>query len=319
VVNKWHENGAEEEKNIVKGAKANVFLNTVLLAAVFGFNSCGSFSGNSLSLSHTSYGGIEPAFNMTCTKPIEINGDLTFPCGKCMSCRVQRTQEWSIRLMDEASAWESSIFVTLTYSEEELPKDQLVSKRDLQLFLKRLRKSYPTPLKYYASGEYGEKTDRPHYHLIIFGMKLTDQNYIETAWNKGRIDVGTVTIESCRYVASYIQKKLYKKPTEKNSTVFSLQSQVLGLTWAKQNHKQLQQQEKTTHYGVPMGIPRYYVKKLELDLSKSQNKRVQKVDEELALVQNQNNDIEIFDINLRSKVQADKNIRARTSLKEKKL
>jgi len=68
-----------------------------------------------------------------------------------------------------------------------------------------------------------------------------------------------------------------------------------------------------------MSIPRYYVKKHGLDLSKSQNEREKKVDEELALVQNQNNDIELFDINLQSKVQADKNIRARTSLKEKKL
>ena len=221
--------------------------------------------------------------------------------------------------MDEASAWESSIFVTLTYSEEELPQDKLVSKRDLQLFLKRLRKSYPTPLKYYASGEYGEKTDRPHYHLIIFGMKLTDEHYIETAWNKGRIDVGTVTIESCRYVASYIQKKLYKQPKEKNSTVFSLQSQGLGLTWAKDNQKQLQQQEKTTHQGIPMGIPRYYVKKLELDLSKSQDERNKKVDEELRQYKNKNKDVELFTTNLKSKVQANKNIIARTNLKEKKL
>jgi len=222
--------------------------------------------------------------------------------------------------MDEASAWESSIFVTLTYSEEALPDTGLVSKEELQKFLKRLRKAYPTKIKYYASGEYGTQgTCRPHYHLIIFGMKLTDEHYIETAWNKGRIDVGTVTIESCRYVASYIQKKLYKQPTEKNSTVFSLQSQGLGLTWAKDNHAQLRQQERTTHRGVTMGIPRYYVKKLELDLSKSQNERNKRVDEELRQLKNLKPDVELFTANLKSKVQADKNIIARTSLNEKKL
>jgi len=291
---------------MARNGRVGVFLSTALLAAVSA-SSCWT-NNNIINV------------NVTCTKPIEINGNLIFPCGKCMSCRVQRTQEWSLRLMDEAYAWESSIFVTLTYSENDLPPEGLLSKRDLQLFLKRLRKSYPTPIKYYASGEYGtQSTCRPHYHLIIFGMKLTDQHYIETAWKKGRIDVGTCTIESCRYVASYIQKKLYKQPNEKNSTVFSLQSQGLGLTWAKENHVQLQQQERVTINGVPAGIPRYYVKKLELDLSKSQNEKNKRVEEEYQRLKNQNQDVDLFTTNLKSKVQADKNITARTNLKEKKL
>jgi len=255
---------------------------------------------------------------MTCTKPIEINGDLSFPCGKCMSCRVQRTQEWSIRLMHEKTDWDHSIFVTLTYSDEKLPTSGKLQKSDLQKFLKRLRKSYQSPIKYYASGEYGEKYGRPHYHLIIFGMSPEDQITIEKAWNQGMVHIGTVTLESCRYVASYIQKK-QNRTGNKEEDLFSLQSRGLGLAWSGRNHSYLQDNEHITHKGISMSIPRYYVKKHGLDLSKSQNEREQKVDEELALVQNQNNDIELFDINLQSKVQADKNIRARTSLKEKKL
>lgn len=284
------------------------------LAVVVSASSCGTFTyDNVTSVTNTP--------KMTCTKPIDINGDLTFPCGKCMSCRVQRTQEWAIRLMDEAYAWESSVFVTLTYSEEKLPEQGLVSKRDLQLFLKRLRKSYPTPLKYYAVGEYGDQTFRPHYHLIIFGMSAADKHYIDKAWDLGLTHIGTVTIESCRYVASYVQKKLYNKPNERNSSLFQLSSRGLGLQWAIDNETYLRQQEKITHQGVPMGVPRYYVKKLGLDLSKTQAERERKVSEELTEKQNELNESEsdIFTINLQSKVQKDRNITARTNLKQKKL
>jgi len=235
-----------------------------------------------------------------------------------MSCRIQRTQEWSIRLMHEKTQWDHSIFLTLTYSDEKLPTSGRLQKTDLQKFLKRLRKFYESPIKYYASGEYGEKYGRPHYHLIIFGMSPEDKQIIEKAWNQGLVHVGTVTLESCRYVASYIQKK-QNRTGKKEEDLFSLQSRGLGLAWSKRNESYLISNERITYKGVPMGIPRYYVKKLGLDLSESQNERVKKVDEELRLVKNQNNDIELFDLNLKSKVQANKNITARTNLKEKKL
>lgn len=286
--------------------KHAAYASMVLLAAVFA-SSC-----------WTSNRHIE--INVTCTKPIEINGDLLYPCGKCMSCRVQRTQEWSIRLMDEADSWDHSVFITLTYSDQELPDPPLVSKRELQLFLKRLRSSLETPIKYYGVGEYGTKgTCRPHYHLIIFGLKISDKPLIEKAWNKGIVDVGTVTLNSTRYVASYVQKKLYNQPDQINSTLFSIQSQGLGLSWALDNQKQLQQQQKRTVNGVPMGIPRYYVKKLELDVSTSQNSRVMKVEEELSEYKKLNSTSDLFDTNLRSKAQKNKNITARTNLKEKRL
>lgn len=47
-------------------------------------------------------------------------------------------------------------------------------KRHYQLFFKRLRKWYGKPIRYFGTGEYGSKTQRPHYHFIIFGLKLDD-------------------------------------------------------------------------------------------------------------------------------------------------
>lgn len=55
-----------------------------------------------------------------------------------------------------------------------LTKVPTVSKRDIQLYMKRVRKSlssYPEDLrtfKYFLCSEYGPKTLRPHYHVIFF-------------------------------------------------------------------------------------------------------------------------------------------------------
>ena len=123
--------------------------------------------------------------------------------------RVGRQREWALRMMNELEYHEYSVFVTLTFREAPYQ----ISKRDMQLFLKRLRKElYPRKIKYYACGEYGEKRDRPHYHCIIFGVSGfgQDKDAIERAWPAGFIYTGSVTYESCRYVAKYIQKSMEK-------------------------------------------------------------------------------------------------------------
>jgi len=221
--------------------------------------------------------------------------------------------------MHETSEHKSSLFVTLTYSEEAMPIAGRLQKPDLQKFLKRLRKSYPEPIKYFACGEYGEKFGRPHYHLIIFNMYPQDEPIIKKAWDQGLIHIGSVTPHSARYVASYIQKKYYGDPTNRDSDLFQLQSQGIGLNWAKKNQKQIQNQQKITTQGVPGGVPRYYVKKLGLDLSESAAKRVAEIDEEYKARENDLNehDASIFDISLLSKRQRDRNVQARIRVADK--
>lgn len=258
---------------------------------------------------------------MTCTKPIEINGDLSFPCGKCIACRIQRTQEWAVRLVHESVFWDSSIFVTLTYSDEHLPEDNKVSKRELQMFIKRLRYNLnDRKIKYYGCGEYGDKTNRCHYHLIVFGMEPKEKYMLEAAWNKGIVHVGTVTLNSCRYVASYIQKKIYGDITSRNSDVFAIQSQGLGLSWALSSEEYLREYERMTQNGIVMSIPRYYVKKLGLDLSRSQTERQEEKEEQLQKMMDQRgiNNEQLFDASLLAKVQKDKNLKAGSLVKERK-
>jgi len=157
------------------------------------------------------------------------------PCGQCIGCRLERSRQWAIRLMKERKLHDRSSFLTLTYTDDHLPR--LPSGRptlvldDVQLFLKRLRKHFePNPLRFFQCGEYGEQTARPHHHMILFGedfckdrVRVEDsrsgfaQYKSETLhklwaknsapWQKARITISEVSFESAAYVARYCLKK----------------------------------------------------------------------------------------------------------------
>ena len=102
----------------------------------------------------------------------KTNNLIQVPCGNCVECLEKKRSEWSFRLQQELKVSDSAYFITLTYSEENLPEE--LSKEHCQKFLKRLRKQndkYTTKkLRYYLAGEYGDKTKRPHYHMIVFNL-----------------------------------------------------------------------------------------------------------------------------------------------------
>lgn len=169
-----------------------------------------------------------------------------------------------MRLLHESDYWQSTTFATLTYNEESLPATLQLEKRALQLFFKKLRRR-GAQFKYYACGEYGDVYGRPHYHAILFGLGISDQELINECWGLGYVYLGTVTYDSCRYVADYVQKKLYGTPAEKKQQPFSLTSRGLGLQYALDNKTKLTQNLYETCRGKKTGIPKYYVKKLEID------------------------------------------------------
>ena len=203
-----------------------------------------------------------------------VNGDLRktieVPCGHCVACRIARSREWAVRLLHESEFWDDYCFVTLTYSDENLVSPSLVP-RDLTLFFKKLRRDLgERKIKYFACGEYGDRFGRPHYHAIIFGLGTPDTKLIQQNWNKGYVKVGTLTYQSCRYVAGYVQKKLYGKDSkyyEDNGLVppFSRCSKGLGLDYVDKYWNKLYSMGRVTVGGVPMALPRYYTKKLDFD------------------------------------------------------
>lgn len=148
---------------------------------------------------------------------------VAIPCGKCVGCRIDKANDWATRATIEAMQYKDNCFLTLTYNNENLPKNRTLVKRDLQLFWKRLRKT-GAKIRYIACGEYGPKTLRPHYHAIIFNYFPKDattfgKNYkeddlktsktISNLWGKGFVVVARANYKTAAYVARYCVKKAY--------------------------------------------------------------------------------------------------------------
>lgn len=142
---------------------------------------------------------------------LAFNG-VPFPCGQCLPCRINKRRAWTHRLLLESMYHAESSFVTLTYAEEYLPPGGTLRKSDLRDFFKRLR--YYTgckKLRYYACGEYGTETHRPHYHAIIFGLGVLDGQKVARAWPFGRVHVAECNEHTIQYVAGYVTKKFVRK------------------------------------------------------------------------------------------------------------
>lgn len=171
-----------------------------------------------------------------------VNG-IDIPCGQCIGCLIARSRDWATRLMCELESHKSAYFVTFTYNDEhirfgtavnsetgEIIEHPTLVKRDLQLFLKRLRKKFSEQkIRYFACGEYGSLYGRPHYHAIIYGVELSDLKLYKVNFNKdslytsdtfnslwydendkeqlGYVVISKVTWETCAYVARYVTKK----------------------------------------------------------------------------------------------------------------
>lgn len=159
---------------------------------------------------------------MNCEDPYIHEGG-AYGCGRCLPCRINRRRVWTHRIMLEAAQYHDNAFATLTYADENLPGDNSVSPREIQLFIKRLRFGYPVKFRYFAVGEYGETSGRPHYHLALFGFKPCEYGvtrkredccpscrWVYEKWGKGHILLGELTKDSAQYIAGYTTKKWTK-------------------------------------------------------------------------------------------------------------
>lgn len=153
------------------------------------------------------------------------------PCGKCIPCLTSKRHEWVIRLEEEFKYSKSAQFITLTYDEKHIRTDYSLCKKDLQDFMKRLRKRDGTnKIRYYATGEYGSRTGRPHYHILLFN---TEPHYAIDAWKDskskpiGNVHVGKVTMSSIAYCTKYIIQPELVTPGKQKP--FALMSRAYGI------------------------------------------------------------------------------------------
>lgn len=211
---------------------------------------------------------------MECLKMLKVrHGEFTHtvPCGKCAYCLMNKRSQWMFRIHHEMRTQEyPGWFLTLTYHERFVKRvggGRLSLRfRDVQLFLKKLRKA-----KYYAKyicvGEYGAETKRPHYHMLLW----TDcpVNGLEKFWSTktglclGRIHVGSLSMRSAMYTLKYIIQPKQKEENgiEKTRAQFS---KGIGLAYLSKSvyeyHTFDYDAPNFTSYvdGAQVALPRYY-------------------------------------------------------------
>jgi len=226
------------------------------------------------------------------------------PCGQCIGCRLEKSRQWAVRIMHEASMHEKNCFITLTYAPEKLPADESLDKRHFPEFMKRLRKSashrdecgnlWHLPIRVFYCGEYGEQLSRPHYHACVFGldfadkelmkeengMKLWTSNGLEEIWGMGFCTIGELTFESAAYVARYVMKKVtgadaedhYKK-FRLDGTLVDVEPEFVGMSrrpgiaraWYESWRHEVFPADEVLARGFAVKPPRFYDKLLEAE------------------------------------------------------
>lgn len=199
---------------------------------------------------------------------------LLIACGGCIGCRTEHAKSWALRCQLELQQHPSAVFTTLTYDEANRPPT--LDRHELSDFIKRYRRNLdrqksaqPIRIRFFASGEYGEKNARPHYHAIIFGANKYHDGLIDRSWGKGFTRTEAVTPARIAYTAGYVTKKIGFKlePKERVDAEtgelytwqppFIQMSRNPGIGGEARTHTQ----SWRTHAvfdGVPMKTPRFY-------------------------------------------------------------
>lgn len=138
---------------------------------------------------------------------VDAHGGLMIPCGHCVGCKLSRAREWAIRCDLELQDHFHACWSTLTYEEKYVPPT--LDKAALSACVKRLRARFPhRVIRFFGSGEYGERRGRPHYHVIWFGLPCSIQSDLESVWKMGGVQVDPITEGTIPYVAGYVYKKV---------------------------------------------------------------------------------------------------------------
>lgn len=163
-----------------------------------------------------------------CPNPVRLRDGREFNCGHCGVCLQNKADEWKTRLRLQEDVSSTALFVTLTYDEDHLPKDEkgnpCFSRQHLKIYHAKLReyikrgffiddftgKRFDLPnrkFKYFLTSEYGpDEGHRPHYHVIYFDLPelYTAELLIRKSWTYADvITVSPLTPGRISYCAEY--------------------------------------------------------------------------------------------------------------------
>ncbi len=229
-----------------------------------------------------------------------LNPDISVsvPCSQCIGCRLEYSRQWAVRCVHEMQLHDRNCFVTLTFSDEYLLSPVCrgvkswerysVNKREVQLFMKRLRKRYGAGIRYFACGEYGKDNDRAHYHAILFNHQFDDRKYwklsasgerlfrsesLESLWPFGYSSIGAASFQTAAYVARYMLKKVKGSSAKEayspivcpvtgevldRKPEFATMSQSLGKKWFEQFSSDVYPSDEVVVEAVSQKPPKFY-------------------------------------------------------------
>jgi len=187
------------------------------------------------------------------------------PCGRCFECVKRRRNDWYIRCLIESRYRRYTYFGLLTYAKV----GQSLEKRDIQLFLKRLR-AYGFTFSYLIAGEHGDKKDRPHWHMLLFTDAPISYKRIAQAWRGGyktedQNISGWIRFEPIRSARSirYTVKYLYKYDgIDPRFELMISKNPAIGKSFLINQRYFLER--KTTDFSIDgrkLAMPRYYKRK----------------------------------------------------------
>lgn len=252
---------------------------------------------------------------------------IQLPCRQCIGCKLNYSTEWAARCIHETKSHFYNCWITLTYDDEHLPYGGTLYRPHVTTFLRTTRKASTRiknagsiladrvgRLRYFYSGEYGEKKRRPHYHLCLFGLQMSDLEYEKQTelghklytsklarqlWPHGDHIIGELTYETAAYTARYITKKITGQLAEKHyetidkttGEIIQLQPEFSGMStnpgighdWYEKYHKDVHRTETKHIYinGKKTKTPRYY-DKLHKRNNPIHNKKLHKITMEKA-------------------------------------
>lgn len=215
------------------------------------------------------------------------NEDVLVPCGKCPDCKQRRVSEWVFRMREEDKVSSSAFFITLTFDTDHVPLSpngfMTLDKTVLTKYFKRLRKQElkdgnKEKIKYYAAGEYGSQNNRPHWHVIIFNVRVLEN--LSRCWGFGFVHVGKVSGDSIAYTLKYIDKDKRIPVHQRDDRVkeYSVCSKGLGQSYLSDNVIQWHKNDITRNYvmqdGYKVPLSRYYREQIYDKDEKEKQRRI---------------------------------------------
>lgn len=218
---------------------------------------------------------------MKCLAPRHIVNKYTgksmwVACNTCSHCLENRREQWLFRLLAELKLSYFGCHLTLQFDDEHLG-DNILDKRDLQLFFKRLRHHFD--FTYYAIGEYGTEDHRKHHHVAMFVKSPVSFDFFHdcvlAAWPNGYVFFTSLKRRRLAYVLHYHirPKEVDGKPTfavcSNGLGSFCLDDEELRRFCISNNTMMI-----VDDTGKKIPLPRYYRKKFDYILADVQTKKV---------------------------------------------